>query len=283
MSGSGGERYRTKSFAERLASAVPSSGPFATWRRRLGPMFERLLASGGGLRSQLPGGEVVQIAAAYRHMTWNPEEYAAFHGAVRPGDIILEAGANVGAYTLLFAQWTGAAGHVFAFEPDPRACTGLEHHVGLNGLTERVTVVRAAITDGATERIPFATFGSSGISRVAAGAEPGGVVQEVAATSIDRFCEAQGVVPATIKIDVEGAELAALRGARRTIARMRSGALFVEMHPQLWPALGIAADDLAKECAAQGLTVARLDGSTAALWETEGVCLRLTRDAPPAS
>lgn len=282
MSGSGGEGYRIRSFAERLASAVPSAGPFASWRRRLRPMFERWIASGGGLRSELPGGEIVQMAAAFRHMTWNPREYAAFRAAVRPGDVILDAGANVGAYTLLFAQWTGAAGRVFAFEPDPDACRGLEQHVALNGLGERITVVRAAITDGASERIPFATFGSSGISRIAARDEAG-VVHDVAATSIDRFCDARGVVPSTIKIDVEGAELAALRGARRTIARMPAGGtVFVEMHPQLWPALGISADDIAAECATQGLAIAGLDGSTTEWWETEGVCLRLTRAAPPA-
>ena len=59
------------------------------------------------------------VAPEFRHLTWNPEEYTAFRAAVRPGGVVLEAGANVGAYTMLFAQWVGPAGRVFAFEPDP--------------------------------------------------------------------------------------------------------------------------------------------------------------------
>ncbi len=56
----------------------------------------------------LPGGEVVLVAPAFRHITWNPDEYAAFRAAVEPADVVLEAGRNVGAYTMLFAQWAGA-------------------------------------------------------------------------------------------------------------------------------------------------------------------------------
>ena len=47
------------------------------------------------------------------------------------------------------------------------------------------------------------------------------------------------------------------------------------MHPHLWTALGIAADEVRRECEAQGLAAERLDGSRENLWQTEGVCLRL--------
>ena len=80
--------------------------------------------------------------------------------------------------------------------------------------------------------------------------------------SIDQFCAERGLAPRVIKIDVEGAELAVLRGARSTIAAAGPGLqLFVEMHPHLWPALGISADDVRRECEAQGLVAERLDGS----------------------
>ena len=81
-------------------------------------------------------------------MTWNRDEYNAFRGAVRTGDVVLEAGANVGAYTMLFAQWAGASGRVFAFEPDPIAYAGLQKHIVLNGMIDRVTPVAAAVADG---------------------------------------------------------------------------------------------------------------------------------------
>ena len=55
--------------------------------------------------------------------------------------------------------------------------------------------------------------------------------------SIDAFCAARGTSPDVIKVDVEGAELDVLRGARQTLASC-SPALFVEFHPSLWPARG---------------------------------------------
>ncbi len=183
---------------------------------------------------------------------------------------------------MLFARWTGADGHVYAFEPDPTAYRGLAQHLALNGLTDRVTATAAAIADGSATRLNLVLFESSGISRMAAeGEQPGTSITEVPAFSIDRFCAERGIVPTVIKIDVEGAELAALRGARATIAAAGSRLqLFVEMHPQLWPSLGIGAEDIRRECAAQGLTVERLDGSTTDLWTIEGVCLRLRPAGP---
>src|SRR5262245_16575080 len=101
-----GSNFRAKSIPERIAEALPSAGIFARLRRPLKPLFNRLLArQGDGLQSVLPGGEVVRVAPAYRHISWNLDEYSAFRTVVRPGSIVLEAGANVGAYTVLFGQW----------------------------------------------------------------------------------------------------------------------------------------------------------------------------------
>lgn len=238
-------------------------------------MAKWLAPDGGGLRSVLPQGEAVLVSPSFRHVTWNRDEYAAFRAAVRPGDIVLEAGANVGAYTMLFAQWVGPSGHVYAFEPDPAAHAGLQAHIALNRVGDRVTAIAAAIADGREPRLRFAIGPSSGVSRVVAGGEPGATC-EVDATSIDRFCTDRRIRPRVIKVDVEGAELGALQGARATIAAAGANLqLFVEMHPQLWPGLGISADDLRRECQSQGLTVETVEGAVEGVWETEGICLRL--------
>jgi hypothetical protein len=99
---------------------------------------------------------------------------------------------------------------------------------------------------------------------------------DVRAVSIDDFCACTKIRPSFIKIDVEGAELAVLRGARKTIAAAGPHLrLYVEMHPAVWPALRITARDIVRECDASGLTLERLDGSRDGLWDVEGVCLRL--------
>jgi FkbM family methyltransferase len=273
-----GDSFRAKTLPERLAEALPSGGAIGRLRQHLKPLFNRWLARhDDGLRSVLPGGEVVVVSPAFRHITWNPEEYDAFRAAVTPGSTILEAGSNVGAYTVLFGQWAGPGGRVFAFEPDPTAFDGLRRHIEINGIGDRVTPVAAAISDGSETSLRLVLGESSGISRMAHGDDRSEAnVRDVPALSIDMFCADKRLAPTVIKIDVEGAELAALRGARKTIAS--AGArlqLFVEMHPHLWPSLGYGAEDVERECRAQGLTVEHLDGTRDGVWVTEGVCLRL--------
>jgi FkbM family methyltransferase len=278
MSRPEGNSFRTKGLAERLAELLPSGGTFGRIRRRLKPVFDRVLALGGdGFRSTLPGGEVVLVSPAYRHVTWNADEYAALRAAVRPGGVVIDAGANVGAYTVLFAQWVGPNGRVFAFEPDPRALEGLERHVRMNSVGDRVTIVSAALADGAERRVSFVLGQSSGISRRAGTSEPAGAaIQDVDAIALDRFCVEHRITPDLIKIDVEGAELAVLRGARATVAAAGLDLhLFVEMHSQLWPGLGYTYEDLQRECDAQRLVPERLDGSRQDVWSIEGICVRL--------
>jgi FkbM family methyltransferase len=272
-----GDSFRTKSLPERIADALPSGGVIGRLRRPLKPIFNALLGRKHDLESVLPGGEVVHVAPAYRHISWNPEEYDAFRRAVRPGQTVIEAGANVGAYSVLFGQWVGSGGRVFAFEPDPQAFDGLRQHLALNDLTSRVTVVPAAVTDGVEARVRFALGESSGISRrVLASEPPAARLTDVDAVSIDQFCARERITPDVIKVDVEGAELAVLRGARATIAAAGpSLQLFVEMHPQLWPSLGYSAADIQRECAEQRLVVERFDGRRDGVWDIEGVCLRL--------
>jgi FkbM family methyltransferase len=273
------QQFRTRSLLERLADAVPRGGAFAGVRQRLKPWFERrMAASGDGLRCELPGGETIRIDPAYRHITWNPIELEAFRAAVRPGDVVIEAGANVGAYTVAFGKWVGPAGRVVAFEPDPAACAGLRCHVALNDLESIVTVVPAAMTDGAQPTVKFATFGTSGISRVADGGAAGSAaVRDVAAVSLDGYCAANGLAPALVKVDVEGAELGVLRGGRRVLAASAAppAQLFVEMHPALWPALGVTAADITTECERLGREIELLAGAVGDPLAAEGICLRL--------
>ena len=78
-----------------------------------------------------------------------------------------------------------------------------------------------------------------------------------------------------IKIDIEGAELAALRGARRTIARRGAAlALFVELHPGIWPSIGVTRADIEEELRRQNLVVEPLPG-VADPWTMEGICVRV--------
>lgn len=249
-----------------------------------------MLQSGGrGLPCALPGGEIVRVLPAHRHLSWNRAEYVAFRAVVTTGTVALDVGANVGAYAMVLGQWVGPAGAVYAFEPGPKAFAGLVGHVALNGLGQIVRPVMSAV--GGEEAIaPLIVDGPSGECRLAGDAEaapPLGRARaasgtatprtiETPVTTIDRFCAAERIEPAFVKIDVEGWELAVLRGARDTIRRLPHLALFVEMHPSIWPILGVTPDEVMAELDAQSLTIETLTPGGDA-WAVEGVSVRLRR------
>ena len=76
---------------------------------------------------------------------WEPFETALLLTLLRPGDVFVDAGANIGYFTVLAAARVGAAGQVFAFEPDPDNCRLLRDSVRCNGLDTTVTVVEAGL------------------------------------------------------------------------------------------------------------------------------------------
>jgi FkbM family methyltransferase len=232
-----------------------------------------MLQTGGrGLLCTLPSGEQIRVLPEHRYLSWNPTEYATFRRGVSPGGVVLDVGANVGGYAVLFGQWVGPSGRVYAFEPSPLAWRGLVQHVALNALEPVVKPVGAAVADheGTGELI---VAGTAGESRLAGTSERSETVP-VPIVTIDSFCGRERIQPALIKIDVEGAELAVLRGARETIRRGgKSLAVFVELHPSIWALTGVARADFEAELDRQGLKVEAL--SAEAPWEVEGMVVRL--------
>lgn len=244
-----------------------------SWLKRLYYALLMLQTGGRGLRSALPNGEVVYMHPAHRFMSWNPAEYEAFRSAVRPGTVALDVGANVGSYSVLLGQWVGAGGRVYAFEPAPDVFEGLARHIALNHVQNVVCPVAAAVGDrDGVARLTISP--TAGESRLAAPSDSC-AEEGVAVVSIDRFCARERIEPDFIKIDVEGWELAALRGARETIGRRRDSlALFVEMHPSVWPLIGVSKDQVLAELDAQLLQIAPLTAGQDP-WSVEGECVRL--------
>lgn len=269
-----GEHFRSASWLERQIEhwRGNSAREAPDWLRRT-HQFVLDHLPGDHLVSTLPGGERVRSLARYRHLSWNPEEYQAFRAAVRSGSIVLDVGANIGAYTLLFAQWAGESGRVIAFEPAAASSAGLERQLRLNDLERRVEIVRAAASD----TVGVARFVSDGVSGANAltTTDHGASIVSVPTTTLDAFCRERRLSPDVVKIDVEGAELAVLRGARETLAAGRAQA-FVEFHPSVWAAHGVTPELIRAELDAQGLVAEPLDASID-IWNTEGISVRLRR------
>ncbi len=143
---------------------------------------------------------------------------------VKPGMTVVEVGANVGYYTLMFADLVGATGHVHAFEANPELASTLFHTLHLNGYLERSTVTNLAVFDK-KKRLKFHVFdryqGSSSIFAKAATAKSFKdklKVIEVQGNTLDAMVK--GDVD-FLKIDAEGAEPWILKGAKRILQSPR--------------------------------------------------------------
>jgi len=149
----------------------------------------------------------------------------------RPGMTAYDVGAHIGYVTVCLAQAVGPQGHVVAFEPLPGNQQRLRANLELNGLSGRVRVVAGAVGEIAG-RQRFRPHSSVAMGRLAAQEapdEPAAGLLEVEVVELDEFAAASGAPPDLIKMDIEGGEAAALRGARRLL-RQAKPILLLEMH-----------------------------------------------------
>ena len=157
--------------------------------------------------------------------TWEPKVTDFVQSWLKPNMVVLDVGAHIGYYTLLFAKLVGEGGHVFAFEPMPSSRRCLEQNIGLNGFTN-VTAFRFALLD---------EDGNLPIGRKGKLIQAGASLTEsliIETRVFDRWRETWGIDTADlIKIDVEGAEMNVLLGMEKYIHASRP-ALLVEVHPQ---------------------------------------------------
>ena len=157
---------------------------------------------------------------------------------VRPGDVVVDAGANIGYITALLARWVGPGGLVHSIEPIPATYALLTRAVRALGLAQ-VRCHACAVSDQAGEavmEIPDYPDGGENFyeSRVVpAGASSGrSLRQAVRLCTLDELAGAHGSRITFMKIDVEGHEAPALRGARRILEQARP-ALLVEINGSL--------------------------------------------------
>jgi FkbM family methyltransferase len=157
--------------------------------------------------------------------TFEPNEFHFLGQILKPGMTVLDVGANEGLYTLFSASRVGPAGRVVAFEPSSRERRKLQHNVTRNRLAN-VTVVPSAVgSSEGTAALQIASGVHSGHNTLGAlvyDDAPAVGVEHVPVERLDAVIDRLGVARVdVIKIDVEGAEMHVLEGARGTLASQR--------------------------------------------------------------
>ena len=142
---------------------------------------------------------------------------------LRPGDLFLDVGANIGSYSILAAGGVGT--QVIAVEPIPATFAKLNRNVLLNGLAARIESHCIGL---ANEKSTLSfTQDQDTINHVAAVTETHSSLQ-LPVTTMDMLLA--GRVPAVIKIDVEGYEHSVMAGATMTLSNPGVAAVIMELN-----------------------------------------------------
>jgi FkbM family methyltransferase len=152
--------------------------------------------------------------SAVSALLWSDPAYgsgdeAVLRSTLRPGDVFVDVGANVGHLTLAASSMVGPQGLVFSLEPHPKTVHYLRGNVAFNR-AENVRVIHAAAgeSDGATH---FTSQRSDDLNFVS----DRGI--RVPLVTLDSVLPPLPI--RLLKVDVEGAELMVLKGAAETLAR----------------------------------------------------------------
>ena len=141
---------------------------------------------------------------------------------LREGDMFVDAGANIGLYSILAAKCCGAK--VLAFEPEPSAFRELQNNVSLNDISDLVTCHQIALGGEAYQLKITTNYGVQNHLRFPDDETEPGVVVDV--RPLDDFCEKEK--PVLLKIDVEGFESEVVYGSLMTIAQPEVKVIILE-------------------------------------------------------
>jgi FkbM family methyltransferase len=194
---------------------------------------DRVVVTGAG-----PAGQRYRMRLSWQGHTecvlgiYEPNVIRALQKYVRAGDTCFDIGGHVGYLTILMAHLVGPQGRVVAFEPVPETFAALQENIQLNHL-ENVTLECTAVgeQEGTLSLFCDSAQELSWTPSVAAYSVHGNDLRRISVPvqSLDGYLQKSNLHPKVVKIDVEGAELAVLRGARKMLRETRPVVL-VEIH-----------------------------------------------------
>jgi FkbM family methyltransferase len=172
--------------------------------------------------------EVIAFHLVFRKV-WEPNETALVERIVRPGNRVVDIGANIGYYSTIFGGIVGAGGCVLAIEADPANAALCEQNVTQNGLDGTVSVVRAAAGPASASALLYASRNNFGAHTLVKPDREARTIR-VDVVPVDELVAAWPRVD-FIKVDVEGYEPYVFEGLRETIARCPDIKILCEFDP----------------------------------------------------
>jgi FkbM family methyltransferase len=176
--------------------------------------------------------------ARYYEDNYERDTFGFFEKNIKPNQTILDIGAHIGLYSVFFSKKLKNTGKVICFEPTPGTFSILKQTVELNHL-ENCKLVNAAIADksGIMKFNLTTADGEGSNANSLVRTERSVNSTEVKVFSIDEYRRSEELRIDVLKIDVEGYELNALKGAKETFLTDKPIGILA-LHPESIKQLG---------------------------------------------
>lgn len=227
--------------------------------RRVLALFQSRTAVVQGHRMVLDPNDSLMLSV---REVYEPTETAFFLRSIKPGQTVVDVGANIGYYTLLLARAVGPEGRVYAFEPEPRNFEILRQNVALNGY-RNVVLENAAVSSAVGALDLFVNEKNLGDHQAYDSGE-GRARVTVRSVTLDDYLE-NGRPVDFVKMDIQGWEAAALAGMRATLEANPDVVLVSEVWPKGMRAAGFDPASYLGELEALGFHLFECNENTRAI------------------
>ncbi len=156
------------------------------------------------------------------------EQLGFFQSRITPGMTVVEAGANIGLYSLLFSRLVGPSGKVFSFEPDPELFEALSRNASDNG-ADNINTYQKALGSKTESRVLCKGLFNRGDNRLSPDTQEGQGVKVDVARLDDMF---SGQAIDFIKMDVQGWEPEVLKGMHGLMEANPGMGIYFEYWPE---------------------------------------------------
>ena len=176
-----------------------------------------------------PKHDTVMSEFIKKYGAWEPSEQNWIAKNVKEDQLVLNIGANIGVHAIVASKFVGTKGEVIAFECHPEIARLLALNLCANGI-ENVTISRKAVADFNGQGVLFCSEDNAGDNRLIHSEELGDLHFEVDVVRLETYLEDLNAEPHIIIMDIQGFELAAIRGLGNKLAK--GGKILFEFTPR---------------------------------------------------
>ncbi len=187
--------------------------------------------------------------------------FSKWLNACRGKRTVLDVGAHIGLYSIPASTVVHKEGLIYAFEPSSANCVYLERHKRFNGI-ENIKVLSYLVGETASDNTEFYEAKDADAMNSVFVRKNRNNYKKILKkqVSLDEFCIKNRIAPEVLKIDVEGAELGVLKGAKGIFTKYKP-VVFLSVHPRTLSLIGQSAEDVLEQIRRLGYSIYGADGN----------------------